>query len=78
MPGTEILVLGATDPLGICVLQELPHRNRAVVAYARTLSKIPTDVSSNTNLEASNRFGEMIHALTSSRSLKATCTMQKL
>ncbi|KAH8601909.1 NmrA family protein [Bisporella sp. PMI_857] len=44
MPGTEILVLGATDPLGICVLQELLHRNHAIVAYARTLSKIPTDV----------------------------------
>lgn len=50
MPTSKILVLGGTGPAGICLLRELVHRNHTVVAYARSPSKIPTDLSSNPHL----------------------------
>ncbi|KAH7126504.1 hypothetical protein B0J13DRAFT_565572 [Dactylonectria estremocensis] len=42
-----ILVLGATGPAGVCLLRELLHRRYPTVVYARSPSKIPTDVTSN-------------------------------
>lgn len=50
MSQSKVLVLGSTGPAGICVLRELLYRNHAVIAYARTPSKIPTSLSSNPHL----------------------------
>ncbi|KAF3036580.1 hypothetical protein E8E12_006598 [Didymella heteroderae] len=50
MSPSNILVLGGTGPAGICALRELLHRNHTVVAYARSPSKIPSDLSSNPQL----------------------------
>lgn len=47
MSPSKILVLGGTGPAGICVLHELLHRNHDVVAYARSPSRIPSELSSN-------------------------------
>jgi putative NADH-flavin reductase len=47
MPTPKILVLGATGPAGICLLRELLHRQHAVVAYARNVSKIPSSLTSH-------------------------------
>ncbi|KAK4170939.1 hypothetical protein QBC36DRAFT_340966 [Triangularia setosa] len=52
MANKPVLVLGSTGPSGICLLRELLHRNKRVIAYVRpaSASKIPSDlVSSNPN-----------------------------
>ncbi|KAF0637805.1 hypothetical protein FPSE5266_04068 [Fusarium pseudograminearum] len=51
MAGDKILVFGATGPAGIVLLRELLHRKLPVLAYCRTPSKIPEDLSSNPLLE---------------------------
>ncbi|KAF9870340.1 hypothetical protein CkaCkLH20_12187 [Colletotrichum karsti] len=47
MAKDSILVLGGTGPAGICLLRELVFRNLKAVAFARTPSKIPADLTSN-------------------------------
>lgn len=54
MAGDKILVFGATGPAGIVLLRELLHRKLPVLAYCRTPSKIPEDLSSNPLLEVSH------------------------
>lgn len=51
MAGTKILVLGGTGPAGICVIRELIYRKHELIVYARTPSKIPSDLASNPLLE---------------------------
>ncbi|KAI3325690.1 NAD(P)-binding protein [Xylariaceae sp. AK1471] len=51
MEGNKVLVLGGTGSAGICLLRELAFHKRATVAYARNISKIPTDLASNEFLE---------------------------
>ncbi|CEI68027.1 hypothetical protein FVEN_g7702 [Fusarium venenatum] len=51
MAGDKILVFGATGPAGILLLRELLHRKLPVLAYCRTPSKIPEDISNNPLLE---------------------------
>uniref|UniRef100_A0A7S3K6N9 NAD(P)-binding domain-containing protein n=1 Tax=Aureoumbra lagunensis TaxID=44058 RepID=A0A7S3K6N9_9STRA len=51
MASENILVLGATGPSGIVLLRELLHRKLPVLAYCRTPSKIPEDISSDPLLE---------------------------
>lgn len=51
MAGSKVLVLGGTGPAGICLLRELLHRNHPVVVFARTPSKIPSELASNPLLE---------------------------
>ncbi|KAK7214639.1 hypothetical protein V2G26_002642 [Clonostachys chloroleuca] len=46
----KVLVLGATGPSGISLLRELLHRKYSTVAYVRSPSKIPDDISSNSKL----------------------------
>ncbi|KAF3034366.1 hypothetical protein E8E11_002977 [Didymella keratinophila] len=50
MSPSKVLVLGGTGPAGICVLRELLYRSHPVVAYARSPSKAPLDLSSNPQL----------------------------
>lgn len=50
MADKPILILGSTGPSGICLLRELLHRKKRVIAFVRptSASKIPADlVSSN-------------------------------
>lgn len=47
MSNSKIFVLGGTGPAGLCVIRELLYRTHPVVAYARSPSKIPSDLSSN-------------------------------
>ncbi|KAH7261628.1 hypothetical protein BKA59DRAFT_550099 [Fusarium tricinctum] len=51
MSNSTVLVLGGTGPAGICLLRELLHRKHKVVVFARSPSKIPEDLASNTLLE---------------------------
>ncbi|KIL85201.1 hypothetical protein FAVG1_11630 [Fusarium avenaceum] len=51
MSSSTVLVLGGTGPAGICLLRELLHRKHKVVVFARSPSKIPKDLASNTLLE---------------------------
>ena len=51
MANVKVLVLGGTGPAGICLLRELIHRKYKVVAFARSPSKIPEDLSSNPLIE---------------------------
>ncbi|KAL6912524.1 hypothetical protein FSST1_010284 [Fusarium sambucinum] len=51
MAGDKILVFGATGPAGILLLRELLHRKLSVLAYCRTPSKIPEDISNDPLLE---------------------------
>ncbi|RVX69735.1 hypothetical protein B0A52_06380 [Exophiala mesophila] len=51
MVGSKILVLGATGPSGINVLRELEYRKLPTVVYARTVSKIPTEISQSPYIE---------------------------
>lgn len=50
MSPSKVLVLGSTGPAGICVIRELLYRSHPIVAYARSPSKIPKDLSSNSRL----------------------------
>ncbi|CAH0046618.1 unnamed protein product [Clonostachys solani] len=47
MTTSKVLVLGATGPSGISLLRELLYREHSTVAYVRSPSKIPEDISSN-------------------------------
>ncbi|KAK1447431.1 hypothetical protein CMEL01_09270 [Colletotrichum melonis] len=51
MSGKKVLVLGGTGPAGICLLRELVHRNHATILLARTPSKLPGDLVSNSLIE---------------------------
>jgi putative NADH-flavin reductase len=51
MSTSTVLVLGGTGPAGICLLRELLHRKHKVVVFARSPSKIPQDLATNTLLE---------------------------
>lgn len=53
MAAETVLVLGATGPLGICVIRELLHRNHCTIAYVRSPEKIPEALKSNPLLEVS-------------------------
>ncbi|CAG9947733.1 unnamed protein product [Clonostachys rosea f. rosea IK726] len=50
MTTKKVLVLGATGPSGISLLRELLYRKYSTVAYVRSPSKIPDDISSNSLL----------------------------
>lgn len=52
MAASNILVLGATGPAGICVLRELLLRHHPTVAYVRNASKLPDDLLKNPLLKA--------------------------
>jgi putative NADH-flavin reductase len=54
MAGSKILVLGATGPTGINVLRELIHRKQPAVVYARSPSKIPSEISQSPFIEANS------------------------
>ncbi|PHH50099.1 hypothetical protein CFIMG_007528RA00001 [Ceratocystis fimbriata CBS 114723] len=43
----KILVIGATGPSGLCLLRELVHQKQDTIAYCRSPSKIPLDLSSS-------------------------------
>ncbi|KAF1357580.1 hypothetical protein EJ07DRAFT_167496 [Lizonia empirigonia] len=73
MPTSKILALGGTGPAGICLLRELLHRNHTVVAYARSPSKIPTDLSSNPHLSVVK--GEMNDLNTFSTAINSCSTI---
>ncbi|KIW11465.1 hypothetical protein PV08_10765 [Exophiala spinifera] len=51
MAGDKILVLGGTGPAGVCVLRELAHRGLPMIVYARSPSKIPSDLASDVLVE---------------------------
>jgi nucleoside-diphosphate-sugar epimerase len=68
MSQSKVLVLGGTGPAGLCVLRELLYRHHSIVAYARSPSKIPTDLSSNPRLAIVK--GEMNDYETFSSALK--------
>ncbi|KAF5656138.1 hypothetical protein FHETE_11085 [Fusarium heterosporum] len=51
MAGDKILVFGATGPAGIVLLRELLHRKLPTLAYCRTPSKLPNDLTSNPLLQ---------------------------
>jgi putative NADH-flavin reductase len=53
MAGGKILVFGATGPAGICLLRELLHRNLPAIAYCRSPSKLPADLTPDSLLEVS-------------------------
>lgn len=53
MTTKKVLVLGATGPSGISLLRELLYRKYSTVAYVRSPSKIPDDISSNSLLTVS-------------------------
>lgn len=59
MSSPTVLVLGGTGPAGICLLRELLHRKHKVVVFARSPSKIPEELASNTLLEVGLSFTEI-------------------
>lgn len=65
MAREKILVLGATGPAGICLLRELIYRKHATVVFARTPSKIPSDLATSPLIEV-----RCIHTLTNGPSSK--------
>lgn len=73
MSSSKILVLGGTGPAGICLLRELLHRNHTVIAYARSPSKIPSDLSSHPLLSVTK--GEMNDLPTFSSAIKGCSTV---
>ena len=68
MSSSKVLVLGSTGPAGICVLRELLYRNHSVIAYARSPSKVPTDLTSDPQLTVVK--GEMTDYATFSSALR--------
>lgn len=58
MSSSTVLVLGGTGPAGICLLRELLHRKHKVVVFARSPSKIPQDLTSNTLIEVCISYTE--------------------
>ncbi|KAG4420215.1 hypothetical protein IFR04_006691, partial [Cadophora malorum] len=51
MVGTKVLVFGGTGPAGICLLRELVYRKHAIIVYARSPSKIPSELAANPLVE---------------------------
>ncbi|KAF3007541.1 hypothetical protein E8E13_006476 [Curvularia kusanoi] len=65
MSSSKVFVLGGTGPAGVCLLRELLYRAHPVVAYARSPSKIPKDLASNSLLTVVKGETNDAHALSS-------------
>jgi len=70
MVGTKVLVFGGTGPAGICLLRELVYRKHAIIVYARSPSKIPSELAANPLVEVRCSYNS-ISALNHSESVKS-------